>query len=272
MEEQTGAIRAGWYADPLGQRGMARYWDGAAWTRDVVPIPERQREAGNVAASRSDWSGAPAHDRGDPREPVADVGWREGNREEVEWRSETSAPTPRARKGTWNYPSASSLESSQSAGRPSPLTTVAPALSSLPSSLRNPASLAIAALVALVAMLVTGGFLLRLLGTGSGDYAMIDELKADYVKAGGSCADWKQNSGTPKPGQQAWACDGDTVLILFSDPDGTQPAARDLARTLAEYGQPVSLLVGDNWIVNSPHAEYVRKDMGGELYTSLPGS
>ncbi|WP_436776638.1 LamG-like jellyroll fold domain-containing protein [Yinghuangia sp. YIM S09857] len=42
----TGAKPAGWYEDPHGYTGTARWWDGSAWTEETRPIGEAGTEAG----------------------------------------------------------------------------------------------------------------------------------------------------------------------------------------------------------------------------------
>lgn len=65
---------------------------------------------------------------------------------------------------------------------------------------------------------------------------------------------------------------GGRCAALGRNPDDTQAAATELGQDLAEYGLPVTLLVGENWIINSPHAEYVAKKMDGILYLSSSDS
>ncbi len=49
----AGVISPGWYPDPT--RTCQRYWDGARWTDQVAPLP--QRESGGPKATTGDWIG-----------------------------------------------------------------------------------------------------------------------------------------------------------------------------------------------------------------------
>ena len=44
--------RAGWYADPGGEPGLLRYWNGAEWTEHEHEIPDHNRMAPPDAVRR----------------------------------------------------------------------------------------------------------------------------------------------------------------------------------------------------------------------------
>ncbi|WP_062465627.1 DUF2510 domain-containing protein [Demequina maris] len=55
--DSASATPAGWYADPVGQAGLLRYWDGSSWTAhthaSVAPpaaAPKRRLSAGAIIA------------------------------------------------------------------------------------------------------------------------------------------------------------------------------------------------------------------------------
>jgi hypothetical protein len=65
LVDRTGAAPAGWYPDPSGEP-RRRYWDGAAWTEHVAPLPP--------PPTPHAWPAAP-----DPRQDLEALG-RDGRR------------------------------------------------------------------------------------------------------------------------------------------------------------------------------------------------
>lgn len=93
----------------------------------------------------------------------------------------------------------------------------------------------------------------------------VGDLKRAYTDAGGECSGWEQDNKV-KTAKQSGTCGSDVVLMVFSskaDADGTVSAQKAMFGALGN--QSYELLVGQNWIVNSPDAEKVKKDLGGKI-------
>jgi hypothetical protein len=100
-------------------------------------------------------------------------------------------------------------------------------------------------------------------GDGSERYNTLNELRDAAVASGFECSGW---TTTPAPnGWQRGDC-SDSVLALFPDKDVRDDAVdalqrmHDIAKTDA---YPV--LVGENWLINSPQAPDLQDAMGGDV-------
>jgi hypothetical protein len=60
-------------------------------------------------------------------------------------------------------------------------------------------------------------------------------------------------------------CGETGVLSLYEDENSAKLAAIELAKSLAGYGLPVSILYGGNWVINDSSAAQIQKKLGGTL-------
>lgn len=90
------------------------------------------------------------------------------------------------------------------------------------------------------------------------EYQSLDELKSAFVAAGGDCDEWE----AVDPGEydaEAGRCGESTVLAIYHKPDQI-PEVVARAQQLATK---THLLVGENWVVNTPNPENFVKQLGG---------
>lgn len=89
-------------------------------------------------------------------------------------------------------------------------------------------------------------------------YDSVEELRDKYVEAGGECPNWEELD----PGDfdaDAGRCNDQIVISVYHDPsqiEGVVQSAIDLAI-------PAHLLVGENWIINTPNPETFVDALGG---------
>lgn len=98
-------------------------------------------------------------------------------------------------------------------------------------------------------------------------YGSVDDLREAYEAAGGDCSSWEQANQVTAAAESGM-CDSNTVLSIYtstSDRDGVVAGIRSFGDVLS-----ISLLVGANWIINSPDASDVRDSLGGTLVTTTP--
>lgn len=95
--------------------------------------------------------------------------------------------------------------------------------------------------------------------TGLGKVSTIDELRDAFIAEGGVC-NWNQTD-VVRDATASGDCSDQTVLSIYAD-----VADRDLVvDRLVSFGlDELTLLVGDNWIINSPEAESMQPALGGE--------
>ncbi|WP_146137431.1 hypothetical protein [Gulosibacter molinativorax] len=93
-------------------------------------------------------------------------------------------------------------------------------------------------------------------------YESVEELRDAYVAAGGECPNWEELD----PGDYdavAGRCSDQVVISVYNDPsqiEGVVQSALDLAI-------PAHLLVGENWIINTPNPEDFVDALGGGVVT-----
>ncbi|WP_201516885.1 hypothetical protein [Gulosibacter hominis] len=90
------------------------------------------------------------------------------------------------------------------------------------------------------------------------EYQTLDELKAAFVAAGGECDEWE----AVDPGEydaEAGRCGESTVLAVYRSPDQI-PEVVSRAQQLATQ---THLLVGENWVINTPNPEKFVEQLGG---------
>ena len=91
-------------------------------------------------------------------------------------------------------------------------------------------------------------------------YASIEELRDAYVAAGGECNEWEPLDAGKTDGQGGY-CNSKTTLAVFGNPD-------DLAATVKntiDLAGTVHLLVGENWVVNTPNPQDFVETLGGTI-------
>lgn len=94
-------------------------------------------------------------------------------------------------------------------------------------------------------------------------YSTVAELKKAFENAGGDCSAWEQTDAV-KVAAQSGDCTRQTVLSVY-----VSATSRDQVVTFAKTsGVAAHLLVGENWIINTPNPEEYVKKLGGTVVTS----
>lgn len=92
-------------------------------------------------------------------------------------------------------------------------------------------------------------------------YDTVIELRNAYVKAGGSCKQYDEHNRVTNAAQSA-DCNESTVLSIYlseAKRDETIDTLKDVAVT------EISLLVGENWIINTKDPEAYVEALGGTV-------
>jgi hypothetical protein len=97
--------------------------------------------------------------------------------------------------------------------------------------------------------------------TPIGKVSTIEQVRDAFIAAGGVC-NWKQDDRVDDA-TASGTCSDQTVIMLFANPDDKAMVANRLSEVLAGVG--THLLVGDNWIINSPEAVKMQKEIGGKV-------
>jgi hypothetical protein len=101
-------------------------------------------------------------------------------------------------------------------------------------------------------------------------YDGVEDLRDAYIRAGGECNDWNKSNkvtGAAESGE----CGGSVVLSTYL----SSQAAQDQVKTTKEaLGDTIALhwLVGENWIINAPDVDDVKKKLGGTIVSSSGSS
>jgi hypothetical protein len=95
-------------------------------------------------------------------------------------------------------------------------------------------------------------------------YGDIEELKLAFEDAGGLCLEWNQDNQV-SGALQSGTCNSSTVLMFFGSPEDAKDRALDLKTSLKSFGLTPSLLLGENWLINSPDVQIVEPQLGGLL-------
>lgn len=94
-------------------------------------------------------------------------------------------------------------------------------------------------------------------------YDNASDLKDAFVKAGGSCDQWKQTNKV-QIASQSGECGTSTVLSVYLSSDAVE--RRIEATKSSIFGSTGDdWLVGENWIVNSPDARQYQEKLGGRI-------
>ncbi|MEB4614002.1 hypothetical protein [Leucobacter sp. M11] len=94
-------------------------------------------------------------------------------------------------------------------------------------------------------------------------FRSVEELKEAFVSAGGACPDWHQ-SDLVKLAAQSGTCSEVNVLSIFS----SKSSQDEMISSLKTLLDNVSLLVGENWVINDPSVGELDPGLGGVLVTS----
>lgn len=102
------------------------------------------------------------------------------------------------------------------------------------------------------------------------NYSSVVELKDAYVDAGGPCTDWQQTD-VVSAALESGECDSATVLSIYVDRAEAKDAAEAVTSLFAGMDDPVSVLVGPNWIVNNDEDSSgliaFKRKLGGTIVT-----
>lgn len=126
-----------------------------------------------------------------------------------------------------------------------------------------------------LALLALGGASLALAGCAGGEssptstitgeataYDSLEELRDLYVEAGGECPEWELLD----PGDyaaEAGRCSDQVVITVYQDPTQIDEVVQSALDLIVE----THLLVGENWIINTPDPEEFVDALGGEVVT-----
>lgn len=95
---------------------------------------------------------------------------------------------------------------------------------------------------------------------------MINEVVKAYEDAGGAC-DWHP-TGETDGFYSSGDCSPTTAISIYATTAERDEAVDRILAAAKATGNDAMLLVGENWILNSPDAEPMRAVLGGELVAS----
>jgi hypothetical protein len=95
-------------------------------------------------------------------------------------------------------------------------------------------------------------------------YGSVGELREAYEAAGGDCSSWSQTNQVTVAAESG-TCGTDTVLSTYTN-SADRDSIVEFQRAFSDFAD-TNLLVGANWIVNSPNAAQVRETLRGTLVT-----
>lgn len=103
--------------------------------------------------------------------------------------------------------------------------------------------------------------------TPNAHYSTVVALKKAFEQAGGYCPDWVQNDNVTSAAQSGDCTEHTTLMIFTSTDDRDQVVANN--KSFASYGEgiPINLLVGENWIINTPNPDQFAEQLGGTVVT-----
>lgn len=100
--------------------------------------------------------------------------------------------------------------------------------------------------------------------TELGKVSTIEQVRDAYIDAGGVC-NWEQTD-VVTAATASGTCSSSTVIMLFTDRTERETVVANL-RAFKMDDRDLTLLVGENWIINSPEAEDMQSELGGEWLT-----
>jgi hypothetical protein len=95
-------------------------------------------------------------------------------------------------------------------------------------------------------------------------YATVVDLRDAFVEAGGDCPEWEPTNRVALAAESG-ECSGNTVLSTYASESSRDQVVSDL-KSIALDG--VNLLVGENWIINTPTPSDYVDTLGGTVVTS----
>jgi hypothetical protein len=108
-------------------------------------------------------------------------------------------------------------------------------------------------------------------------FESVVEMRDAYIEIGGSCSDWEQ-SNQIKLALESGGCSDGNVMSIYSSRSVADEQNRaykefisDIMPSWIEEDRPISLLVGENWILNESDASLIsafQSAFGGDLITS----
>lgn len=97
-----------------------------------------------------------------------------------------------------------------------------------------------------------------------GKVSTVEEVRDAFIDAGGVC-NWKQTDRVTVA-TASGECSSKTVIMLFDDRSDRETVVSNL-QALKLDDSELTLLVGENWVINSPDAETMASTLGGEWVT-----
>jgi PBP1b-binding outer membrane lipoprotein LpoB len=97
-----------------------------------------------------------------------------------------------------------------------------------------------------------------------GRVSIIDEVRDAFIDQGGVC-NW-DHSDHVTAATASGKCSDQSVIMLFADQEDRDSVVGTLQSFKLEDSD-LTLLVGENWIINSPEAEEMQATLGGEWIT-----
>lgn len=99
---------------------------------------------------------------------------------------------------------------------------------------------------------------------GLGKVSTIDEVVDAFTAAGGVC-NWKQDDVVDEA-VASGNCSDAAVISIYANSDDRDQSIENNRAIFELLGAEVelNLLVGENWIINSPEAESMQSALGGE--------
>ena len=94
-----------------------------------------------------------------------------------------------------------------------------------------------------------------------GKASTIDEVRDAFIAAGGVC-NWTQDDRVTVA-TASGVCSDSTVIMLLDDRSDREKMVSNL-QSLKLADRDLTLLVGENWVINSPSAEDMQAELGGE--------
>lgn len=99
---------------------------------------------------------------------------------------------------------------------------------------------------------------------GLGKVSTIEQLRDAFIDAGGVC-NWAQDDGVVDS-TASGTCSSTTVLSIYTTTEKRDAVVDRVTSLNGMIDQASTLLVGENWIINSPEAESMQETLGGEWF------
>ncbi|TDL45278.1 hypothetical protein [Microbacterium oleivorans] len=103
--------------------------------------------------------------------------------------------------------------------------------------------------------------------TQLGVISSVEELREAYVASGGRCEAWVQDN-VVTAAEESGTCNDSTVLMYFDSTEAAKASA-DVLLDITLPGETTSILLGSNWILNSPDASAQQATLGGSVRSTV---